>query len=142
MHGRDIENEGIDILDSVESESYIDSLSYIEQVFYLPTSEKDKTVFVFSAYFDESGTHKGSPCVVIAGYVSKVSQWAEFTREWQEVLDEYNLKHFHMTDFLSREHKTYKSLDKTAKDRLLSKLVAIINRRVHKGFGVTLDCTR
>lgn len=102
---------------------------------------------MLKAFFDESGTHAGSPFIVVAGYVSMLSQWAQFEREWREVLTEYGILkedgsgNFHMTDFENRSLQpdgVFSHIDKGRGNVLISKLVAIINRRVHTSIGVVI----
>jgi hypothetical protein len=81
---------------------------------------KEEIIAMFRAFFDESGTHKESPVMVIAGYVSKLSLWTQFEREWKEVLSEYNIKVFHMTDFLSSKHRDFTSFNDATKERILT----------------------
>jgi hypothetical protein len=56
-------------------------------------------VLVLDGYFDESGTHAGSPAVAVAGYLSTPEQWALFASEWATVLKEWGIPYFHMADF-------------------------------------------
>ena len=47
------------------------------------------------AYLDESGTHKGSPLVVVAGYAGGHNEWRLFERSWRKKLIDYNIDFFH-----------------------------------------------
>src|ERR1044071_6141048 len=74
-----------------------------EAVPRLSELESDKITHMshFAAYFDESGTH-GSPILTLAGYIGTIEQWAEFSREWDELLRHEGLTHFHMSKFEAR----------------------------------------
>jgi hypothetical protein len=41
---------------------------------------------MLKAYFDDSGTHKGSPAVVLGGLIGTILQWETFESEWQGTL--------------------------------------------------------
>ncbi len=61
---------------------------------------------MFGARFDDSGTHSGSECVAVGGFVADVEQLAHLEREWAELLSEFELVpnpgYFHMAEFESR----------------------------------------
>ena len=48
---------------------------------------------MFNAYYDESGTHNGSPITVLGGFLGEAIQWAEFEREWRKVLVKHDLRY-------------------------------------------------
>jgi Protein of unknown function (DUF3800) len=53
------------------------------------------------AYFDESGSHKDSPILAIAGAVAPERAWEPLEPKWQKILDEFvdkGVKEFHMYD--------------------------------------------
>jgi hypothetical protein len=85
----------------------------------------------FAAYFDESGTH-GSPILALACYITEVGQWAEFSREWDEVLKQERLTHFHMSKFEARRGE-FTGWDKDRCIRVQKRLIGIIKRRVNVG---------
>jgi hypothetical protein len=58
---------------------------------------------VITAYFDDSGTHQGSPVVAVGGLIGSEDQWAEFDERWKKLLAEPlpgkpSLKQFHSTE--------------------------------------------
>lgn len=53
---------------------------------------------LFQAYFDESGTHDGSPVMAVAAYVYESQKCAQLDLEWKVALNEFGLPYFHMTD--------------------------------------------
>lgn len=62
---------------------------------------------MLAVYLDDSGSHEGgttgpSSYYVIAGYLGKVEQWQRFDIEWKGVLARYQLKRFHLADFVNR----------------------------------------
>ena len=53
---------------------------------------KPDLVMMMEAYFDESGTHAGSPSMCIAGYLFAADQVLHLDREWSEVLSDYGIQ--------------------------------------------------
>lgn len=93
---------------------------------------------MFSGYFDESGTHAGSPIICVAGLVATDNQWEELKREWREVLDEAGITFFHMAKFESR-YGEYKDWDSEKRIRIQTKILGIIKRRVNAGMAVAVS---
>ena len=80
-----------------------------------------------TAYFDESGTHGGSPGVVVAGFISMPGGWRSYETELASELSRRGLRVFHAIELRSER---YKSLhDAHSK---------IIRRNVLWGISVTL----
>jgi hypothetical protein len=46
---------------------------------------------MFTAYFDESGTHDSSAAVGVSGYVASDQQWSNFDKEWKAILADEGL---------------------------------------------------
>jgi hypothetical protein len=82
-----------------------------------------------AAYFDDSGSHKDSPVVCVAGAAASISQWTKFSRLWDRHLRRHHLECFHMTDFVSG-HGPYRDWDKSKKSWVLSDLVRTIKSNV------------
>lgn len=80
---------------------------------------------ILAAYLDDSGTHKGSPLVSVAGAVGSVSQWIKFSRRWRRQLRQWNLEFFRMADFVS-SRGPYEGWDEPRKHHVLSRLVQTI----------------
>jgi hypothetical protein len=100
---------------------------------------------MFTAYFDESGTHDQSAALVVSGYVASVQQWEKFDKEWKDALADEGLTHFHMKDFAhsKKEFSTWKDNEPRRK-RFLERLINIIRKNVRKSFSnaVILDAYR
>lgn len=95
-------------------------------------------MFDMEMYFDDSGTHEGSPVAIAACYVADATQWKEFCRNWDEARAEEGFDVFHMADFMARPDKQKKPFcdwDKRKKSHVYSRLASIINTRVRVGFG-------
>lgn len=58
----------------------------------------NNAVAVIQAYFDESGTHDGSPAMCVAGYIYDGKRCADMDVKWRSVLSRYGLPYFHMVD--------------------------------------------
>jgi hypothetical protein len=59
----------------------------------------DRLVPIFTAYFDESGTHGGSPAVVVGGYIGIVKKWKEFGEIWNtHIIKREGIKVLHRVD--------------------------------------------
>lgn len=89
-------------------------------------------------YFDESGTHAGSPMMTIAGYLFKKEQAQRFSRDWAKCLKRLGLPAAHMTD-CATGNGAYASM--TLEERILSEklLIENIKRRSVLGFSVAVD---
>jgi len=53
---------------------------------------------MLEAYFDESGTHRGSPVMCVAGYLFDSDQAFRLDQEWGATLADFGLSHFHAVD--------------------------------------------
>jgi hypothetical protein len=73
-----------------------DSIS--QEILEVISGNGRRLVAVLWAYLDESGTHKGSPLVVVAGYAGGHNEWRLFERNWQKKLANYNIEYFHAKD--------------------------------------------
>jgi hypothetical protein len=60
-------------------------------------------VVMLLAYFDESGIHGRPEVTVIGGFVGSDAAWGAMESRWQDILRNYGIKHFHMTDAVSQE---------------------------------------
>ena len=96
---------------------------------------------MLQAYFDESGTHSGSPVLSVAGYIASDEQWRHFEREWANVLKRSGHsqgKPFHMTDFECR-HRLYREWSDEKRQWTIRRLIGIIKRRVRYGFSSSIE---
>ena len=84
-------------------------------------------------FFDESGTHLGSPVLVVAGYVATPEKWLAFDSQWKEVLDSEGLPYFHMNAYENRKG-LYADWDSRKRVEFLKRLMSIIHSTDHAGF--------
>ena len=91
------------------------------------------TLGMFKGYFDASGDDHSQLLLVIAGFVSHDTAWAEWETEWRERLAEYKLKCFHNRELYS--------WDLGRKRRLMDDLSEIISHHVGYKFGVIVKNT-
>jgi hypothetical protein len=73
---------------------------------------------LYSAFLDERGTHKESKIVVVAGFISNVTQTEELSEEWKKALNLWGIPMFHMADFESRRGCFEQWTDDQRRDRL------------------------
>jgi hypothetical protein len=95
-------------------------------------------MFDFEIYWDDSGTHDGSPIAVAACYIASREQWGRFVRDWDEARLREGFDDFHMKNFMSppeRGKEPFCHWDKRKKNRVYSWLASIINTRVRHGFA-------
>lgn len=90
----------------------------------------------YSAYFDES-TGNGSPVYVVAGFLSQDALWAQFGKEWKEVLDEFRITAFHAQHFAQRKEE-FLGWEESKRQRLLAALLQIVQRRAQFGFAAVV----
>ncbi|GAA0338168.1 hypothetical protein GCM10009087_55810 [Sphingomonas oligophenolica] len=89
-------------------------------------------------YFDESGTHDGSPMMTVAGFLFKKEQARLFSRDWAKDLERLGLPAAHMTD-CTHGQGDYEGWSK--EQCILSEklLIQNIKRRSVLGFSVAVD---
>ena len=102
------------------------------------SSYREVQIAMFTAYFDASGK-KRMPAVAVAGFVSTVTKWDCFEREWSAILRRNNVPLFHMTDFASSAADFADWKRQTERRKLfVDDLVACIKKNTNKGFSGSL----
>jgi hypothetical protein len=101
---------------------------------------KPDIVMMMAAYFDESGTHAGSPVMWVAGYLFTAENALQLDREWAETLTEFGVSCFHMAD-CAHGVRMFSNLDGQKRKELLIRLVGIIKRRMEIGIAVSISET-
>jgi hypothetical protein len=81
-----------------------------------------------SAHLDESGTHKGSPYTVMAGYVATEGQWAALDWDWKLLLTAYRLSSFHAHEFYHRSEDQYRQLSSIQQASFEEQALALLER--------------
>src|ERR1700730_4167237 len=71
----------------------------------LPNGDRE-SILVLRAYIDASG-QKTDPFVVVAGFVGLIPQWEDFEEQWNPFLREFELDHFHATEFWAQKSRPY-----------------------------------
>lgn len=97
---------------------------------------------MFTVYFDES--YGKANAYSVAGYVATVKQWAEFEREWKDLLKEFNVAYLHKRELehLWGEFKYAqdwpKDEQRKLKEEVNRRACSIILRRVNAGFAASV----
>jgi len=89
---------------------------------------------IFSAYYDESGTHADSPVTVLAGLIGPVDDWVPFERDWRMVLKKHNLTHVRGKHLYHRQ-KQHKGWTDKQVTLLWADILYALQER--KGFVIT-----
>ena len=97
-------------------------------------------VMMVQAYFDESGTHDGSPVMCVAGYVFDAQQCLCLDQEWADALGAYGLNQFHAVE-CAHGVGAFAALNKKDRNDLTIRLIGIIKRRMRLGVAVSLSDT-
>ena len=94
-------------------------------------------IMMLGAYFDESGTHQGSPITCVAGYVFKRQDALRFSRSWGKVLRANGLPYFRMSECAHGfGHFTDKSMEERV--RVETKLIELVKLRALFGIAITV----
>ena len=94
-----------------------------------PTDPFRGRYVVFTAYYDESGTHGGSPFTILAGFVGNPERWARLEGEWRKVLRKYGLTHLRAKHLFHRQ-KQHKGWDDKQIRRLMADVLYVLQERV------------
>lgn len=101
----------------------------------LPKAARERAFLVMLvAYFDDSGSQKQGPVMVVAGWVARVTPWIEFSDQWQALLDEKpGLGYFKLREASRCEEQFGRFRPKQRDDRVL-KFLSLVRKYV--AFGV------
>lgn len=83
---------------------------------------------MFSAFADTSGT-KQSPVMVTALLVGSERQWLQFDREWNRMLDRFDIPYIHMKELEHARPPFERFEDEELKNRLYAAALRIVSRR-------------
>src|SRR5579863_4180303 len=98
---------------------------------------KSGLTVMLEAYLDESGTHRNSPVMCIAGYVLDSEQCKKLDAEFAEVLHKHGLEFFHMGD-CAHGAKAFKTLSKPDRIAIARRMIETIKLRVNVGVAVAI----
>jgi hypothetical protein len=90
------------------------------------------------AFFDESGSHDGSPILCLAGYIFKKSEAIKLGHEWRKVLAWKKLPYFHMVK-CAHGNGPFANLTKPERIEVATKMIEVIKRRAIQGMAVTVN---
>jgi len=68
--------------------------------------EPDRQFMIFTAYFDESGTHAGAQVSAMGGFVGDARQWRKFEKRVGKLFTRFDVDVFHAID-VRRGHKDF-----------------------------------
>jgi hypothetical protein len=81
------------------------------------------------AYADASGHPASTPIVSVAALLASRRQWERFESGWRDVLADYGLKEFHMSEYESRRGP-YRKLTVTQRVELIQRLIGVMALRI------------
>lgn len=100
---------------------------------------KERRMALFTAYFDDSGTHEGSCAIAVGGYVSSDRRWANLQKEWAKCLDDAGIEIFRAADF-DNYQEPYDAWSKTKRRAVQDELIRLI--RVYAEVGIYATVAR
>jgi hypothetical protein len=90
------------------------------------------------AYFDESGTHYGSPRMCVAGYLIDSIQAKKMNDDWGDIQRRYGFGKFHMQECAHRVGE-FKDIPKEDCVSIAKSLIELIKLRVEVGIAVSIS---
>lgn len=95
-------------------------------------------VAFFEAYFDESGSHSGSPILCVAGYLFEKDKCRQLDLEWAEVLHGFQLPYFRMVD-CAHGAGPFEQLNRQERIQCETLMIELVKKYMLQGFSVTVD---
>lgn len=95
-------------------------------------------VVLAEAYFDESGTHDGSPIVVVGGYIFDSDRVDAFSERWWAALKEKGVEYFHTTEAVCQTG-AFSHLSDGEADQLIRQLIPLIQEYTEAGFAISIE---
>ena len=93
---------------------------------------------MIEAYFDESGSHEGSPILCVAGFIIEADAAREMEARWQTMLDTYRLPFFHMVD-CAHGVEPFDILSRDERIAAEKEAISIIRNKITYGIAVTVN---
>lgn len=103
----------------------------------LAGGESDVVAFL-ECYFDESGSHEGSPVLCLAGYLFEKEQCKALDLGWKTVLDRYILPFFHMVSCAHGNHP-FDHLNRDQRIQAQKDVIALINQHALLGLAAAVN---
>ena len=97
-----------------------------------------QVLVTIEAYFDESGTHAGSPFLCVAGYLFGTTKCREFDAEWRTMLADFNLPYFHRAP-CEIGKPPFDKLDHVLRRAIRNRAARIIMEHATCGIGVSVE---
>jgi Protein of unknown function (DUF3800) len=88
-------------------------------------------------YFDESGSHKGSPILCVAGYIMEKNNAIKLGDAWRAVLKEHKLPFFRMSD-CAHGNGPFSGMTRQHRVEVEAMMIGIIKRYTLQGLAVTV----
>lgn len=95
-------------------------------------------VQMVEAYFDESGSHDGSPVLCVAGYVFEKESCSKLDAAWSEVLSKFALPYFRMSA-CAQGTKPFDVLTKDQRIEVETEMIGLIKQFASFGIAVTVE---
>ena len=89
---------------------------------------------MFTGYYDESGTHAGSPITVLGGLIGNSHDWGYFEQEWRKVLVKHDLRYIRAKQLFHRQGP-YRKWGKKQFRHLWADIMYVLQE--HAGFQVS-----
>ncbi|WFU84381.1 DUF3800 domain-containing protein [Bradyrhizobium sp. CIAT3101] len=89
-------------------------------------------------YFDESGSHDGSPVLCVAGYIFSRESREALEVKWKQVLSQYGLPHFHMAACAQRT-TPFNTISRDAGADAEKKVIKLINDHALLGLAIAIN---
>jgi Protein of unknown function (DUF3800) len=103
----------------------------------LAPGDGDLVAFL-ECYFDESGSHAGSPVLCVAGYLFERESCKALDLAWAQVLAQYKLPFFHMTACAHNQ----RPFDQLSRDECIEsekKMIELINNHALLGVAMAIN---
>jgi hypothetical protein len=100
--------------------------------------EPERLFVIFTAYFDESGTHGGSPITVMGGVMANVAQWDRFEADFRRLKRRHGFSVFHTKKFKNRTGE-FKGWSVPQAHALVADMKVISAHAFTEGAVMTLD---
>jgi len=89
------------------------------------------------AYFDESGSHDGSPVLAVAGYLFTSRHVKRLETDWRKMLREHKLPYFRMSS-CAHGARPFEKLDKSQRIEIEKCAIDLIQKHMSVGVAVSI----